>query len=234
MAEKDAVEEVKKEDKKTDLDSPKTYNSAAEELAAIELSIKRAQLEDLKLQKQEREYNMRDLRQRLGEREVKELQKQEDRAAQGRTFANQKAADEARQSACTHRKGGVVSPRDLSALSTGGNSDKYAVLKHQMINADIWVRCLRCGKTWVPPMKENFYLDAQGKKAPHSGKEAGTFSKSEYDAAWVKYREAVAFPTNNTMSGSVQCKFSKYNEEIGEWVDASAEYRAQLKNTNLR
>lgn len=215
-------------------EKPKVYANAAEELAAIELAIKKAQLEDLELQKQERQFNMTDLKQRLGERQVKELQKKEDREAQGRTFETQRATDENRQRICTHKKGGVVSQRDFKVLNTGGNGQQYAVIKHQMINGDIWVRCLRCAKTWVPPQKEKFYFDERGRVAPSKGESAGKFNEEKFKKAVQEYQMAVDFETNNSMSGSVQCRFSRYNEQTGEWVDAAAEYRKQLIDTNLR
>jgi hypothetical protein len=218
----------------SDEKKPQTFNSATEELAALELSIKKAQLADLELQRQEREYNMKDLKQRLSEREVKELQKKEDREAQGRTFATQAAADAQRQRVCTHKKGGIVSPRDFKVLNTGGNGQQYAILKHQMINGDLWIRCLRCGKTWVPPMKEKFYFDAKGRQAPATGAQAGKFDAEKYNQAYVDYQQACAFETNNSTSASVQCRFSRYNEETDEWVDASQEYRKTVINTNLR
>lgn len=215
-------------------DKPQVFSNAAEELAAIELSIKKAQLEDLELQKEERRLNMQDVKARLDERKIKDLQKKQDREAQGKTFASQAQTDAIRQKSCTHKKGGVVSARNMSALSTGGNGQQFAVIKHQMINGDIWVRCLRCAKTWVPPQKEKFFFDAKGKQAPADGPQAGVFDVEKYKEAVADYHRAVSFETNNSMSGSVQCKFLKYNEETGEWVDASADYRKSVIDTNLR
>jgi hypothetical protein len=210
---------------------PKIYSNAADEIAAIELSIKRAQLADLELQKQERELSIEEKRGTIADRMTKQKQKQLDRKQQGLTFAQQKAGDEAKQSVCTHKKGGVVSQRDMKVLSTGGNSPYYAVIKHQMINGDMWVRCLRCGKTWLPPVKENFYFDAKGKSvAPVDG----TFSAEKFAKTDAEYRTAVAFDTNNTSSGSVICRFSKWDEKSEQWIDASQDYRNNVKNTNLR
>lgn len=221
------------EDKKNE-EKLKTFNSAAEEIAAIDLAIKKAQLEDIELQKQERQFHMQDLKQRLDDRGIKEQQKKDDREAQGRTFATQRMTDENRQRVCTHKKGGVVSPRDFKVLNTGGNGQQYAVIKHQMINGDLWVRCLRCAKTWVPPMKDKFYFNERGQQAPSAGPQAGKYDADKFKQACVEYMQATNFETNNSPSGSVQCKFSRYNEETGEWVDASAEYRKQVLNTNLR
>ena len=212
-------------------EQPIVYKNAAEEIAAIELSIKKAQLSDIKLQQQERELNLRDLRERIGDRETRAKQKDLDRKQQGITFAQQRASDEAKQASCTHNKGGTVSQRDLHVLSTGGNSVQYAVIKHQMINGDFWVRCLRCGKTWLPPVRENYCFNAKGKRvAPRDG----TFSAEKFAAAEAEYLRAVQFETNNSPSGSVQCRFSKWDAESDQWVDATKDYRGVVKNTNLR
>lgn len=212
-------------------DKPKVYANAAEELAAIELSIKKAQLADLELQKRERELNIQDVRARIGDRETKAMQKTMDREAAGRTFAQQKATDEARWKVCTHKKGGVVSARNMSVLSTGGNSMQYAVIKHQMINGDMWVRCLRCGRTWLPPVKENFYFNAKGKQvAPKDG----TFDAAKFQAVHEEYLRAVNFETNNSPSGSVQCRFTKWDEKSEQWVDATQDYRNSVASSNLR
>jgi len=209
----------------------KVYSNAADEIAAIELSIKRAQLADLELQKQERELSIEEKRGTIADRVTKQKQKVMDREQQGKVFAAQKREDEAKQSACTHKKGGVVSQRNLQVLSTGGNSPQFAVIKHQMINGDLWVRCLRCGKTWLPPVKDNFYFNAKGKQvAPVDG----VFSVEKFEKAAADYRTAVAFETNNTSSGSVICKFSKWDEKSEQWVDATNEYREHVKSSNLR
>jgi hypothetical protein len=209
----------------------KVYANAAEEIAAIELSIKRAQLADLELQKQERELSIQEKRGTIGDRLNKQKQKEMDRTQQGKVFSAQKREDEAKWAACTHKKGGVVSQRNLQVLSTGGNSPQYAVIKHQMINGDFWVRCLRCGRTWLPPVKENFYFNAKGKQvAPVDG----VFSQEKFVQAENEYRQAVQFETNNTPSGSVICKFSKWDEKSEQWVDATNDYRQAVKNTNLR
>jgi hypothetical protein len=206
-------------------------SSATEELAQLELQIKREELEQLKLSRQEREYSIKDLKGRLAERDVKELQKKEDREAQGRTFAQQRGTDEARWKVCTHKKGGNVSQRDMRVLSTGGNATQYAVMKHQMINGDIWVRCLRCGKTWSPPLKSKFYFDVKGKQVPTH---MGEFDRIRFENAVIDYNRAVAFETNNTMSGSVQVRFSRWDEKSQQLVDASKDYAESIADTTLR
>ncbi len=209
----------------------KVYANAADEIAAIELSIKRAQLADIELQKQERELSIQEKRGTINDRLNKQKQKEMDREQSGKVFAAQKREDETKQSACTHKKGGVVSQRNLQVLSTGGNSPQYAVIKHQMINGDLWVRCLRCGKTWLPPVKDNFYFSVKGKQVATVD---GEFSAEKFAKAESEYRVAVQFETNNTPSGSVICKFSKWDEKSEQWVDATNDYRQAVRHTNLR
>lgn len=196
----------------------------------LELEIKKQQLEALKLEQEERTYHIKDLKARLADRDLAEKQLMEDRASQGRTFAQQEATDNYRFSICTHRKGGKVSARDHRVLSTGGNSEQFAVIKHQMINGDIWVRCLRCGKTWSPPVERNFFFDAKGRcVAPDDG----TFNQVKFDKAVEQYEAAIMYPTGNSMSTSVLCRFTKL-DELGRKVDAAADYRESIASTNLR
>lgn len=201
------------------------------EAKRMELQIKKRQLEALDLEQEERTYHIQDLKHSLAERAVKEKQATEDRAQQGRTFEQQRATDNYRYSICTHRKGGMVTPRDLRVLSTGGNREQYAVIKHQMINGDIWVRCQRCGKTWAPPVEKNFFFDEKGRVvAPQDG----VFSLAKFEKAQRDYVEATMLNTNNTMSGSVQCRFTTFDPDSKKMVDAADIYREALSNTNLR
>jgi len=201
---------------------------SAEELRQLELQIKRAELEEIELRKKEREFSLQDLKARVSERELKETQRRNDREQQGRTFAQQAANNELKWKNCTHKKGGKVKNRDMSVLTSGGNSDQYAVIKHQMITGDIWVKCLRCGKWWAPPVKSNFYFDKRGKQVPQH---MGEFSKEKFSEAVAEYNRAVRFETNNTMSGSVQAKFYRFNPETDKMEDATDEYRELLRDS---
>ena len=203
------------------------------ELAAklMELEFKKQALEAQSLEIEERKYHIKDLKARLADRDILEKQAKEDREQQGRTFAQQDATDLYRYSICTHKKGGLVSPRDQRVLTTGGNAAQYAVMKHQMINGDIWVRCLRCGKTWCPPVEKNFFFSAKGVQvAPVDG----TFNKIRYEKAIEDYKRATMFETNNSMSTSVQCRFSRFDLDSGKMVDAADTYRENIASTNLR
>ena len=201
------------------------------ETAKMDRELKKAELEAKQLEKQEREYHIRDLKGSLAKRDLEEMQLKENRQQQGETFAQQARQDKFRFSICTHKKGGTANARDTRCLSTGGNGNQYAIMKHQMINGDIWVRCLRCGKTWNPPVESNFYFNDKGVSvAPIDG----VFSKEAFNAAHVEYIKATMFETNNTMSGSVQVRFSRYDQASGKIVDGSDVYRESIASTNLR
>lgn len=197
----------------------------------LELQIKQQQLEAQTLEIEERKYHIKDLKSRLADRDILEKQAKEDREQQGRTFAQQDATDLYRYSICTHKKGGLVSPRDQRVLTTGGNAAQFAVMKHQMINGDIWVRCLRCGKTWCPPVEKNFFYDVKGKLVAPAD---GTFDKFKFEKAVEDYKRATMFETNNSMSTSVQCRFSRFDIDSGKMVDAADSYRENISSTNLR
>ena len=201
---------------------------------ALSLELKKAELEAKLLEKQEREYHIKDLKARLADRDIKEQQVQEDRAQQGRTFAQQDATDTYRYSICTHKKGGIVTPRDMRVLTTGGNNIQYAIMKHQMINGDIWIRCLRCGRTWAPLVERNFFFNEKGVAvAPGDGK----FDAVKFEQAKAEYKHATMFETNNSMSGSVQCRFHiKEKQADGSYkdVDAADKYRESISSTTLR
>ena len=212
--------------------------SVADQLARVQLENAKLEQENLlaekeakKLEKIEREYHIKSLKSNIADRELSDKQAQLDRQQQGQTFAQQDATDRYNWSQCTHRKGGMASARDVRCLTTGGNdAGQYAVIKHQMINGDIWVRCLRCGKTWSPPIERNFFF----RNGVVVAQQDGTFDKVKFEAAKVEYMQAVQFPTRNGTSGSVQCRFSTYDPQSGKQVDAADIYRERLASTNLR
>ncbi len=197
----------------------------------MELELKAQELEAKKLEIQERTYHIKDLKTRIQDREIKDKQLQEDRASQGRAMRQQDAIDTYQQNKCTHRKGGTASSRDITVLATGGNSNQYAVIKHQMINGDIWVRCLRCGKTWAPPVERNFFFDETGRAVSPAD---GVFDKARFTAAVENYKKATMFETNNSMSTSVQCRFFTIDEASGKQIDAADVYRDNIASTTLR
>ena len=200
------------------------------ENAILEQQNLKEELEAKATEKERRGLDIKKLKRELEKDALAQMQARNDRESQGRTFSQDDATDKYRWSICTHRKGGVVSSRDMRALTTGGSEDQYAVIKHQMINGDIWVRCLRCGKTWSPPVESNFYFRAGKVVAPVDG----VFDKDKFKQSHDEYMRAVQFPTRNSMSGSVQCRFFQVNPETGRQEDAADVYRENVKNTNLR
>jgi hypothetical protein len=197
----------------------------------LELELKQQELEAKQLEIQERTYHIQDLKVRIKDREIKDKQLQEDRAAQGVSMRQTDAIDLYQQGKCTHRKGGMASSRDISVLATGGNSNQYAVFKHQMMNGDIWVRCLRCGKTWAPPVERNFFFNDKGRVVAPAD---GVFDKERFKKAIDDYQRATMFETNNSMSSSVQCRFFQIDEVTGKQVDAADVYRDRIASTTLR
>jgi hypothetical protein len=71
----------------------------------------------------------------------------------------------------------------------------------------------RCGRTWNPPVEKNFFFNEAGKQvAPKDG----TFNRALFEKAIEDYKRATMFETNNSMSTSVQCRFSRIDPEIRE------------------
>jgi hypothetical protein len=107
------------------------------------------------------------------------------------------------ESQCSHKKAGMVRLTGTAASIrrglNNGNGSQYAVRKHQIINGDIWIDCLRCGKKWRPPVAENFTrVNWFGFTVP---------DVAAYVAAVEEYNRAKAFETNNVMSSSIQWAF---------------------------
>lgn len=236
-------------------DGFKKYANPADELAALQLSLVQAQLENAKAEQEERKaraeehkLTLIDVKQRVEKRQMEQAQRQESRQQQGRVFAQDAAVEAARQEVCTHRKGGIVTPRDMAVLTTGGDSQQYAVIKHRMIDGNLFIRCMRCSKTWTPPRRENFFFDRKrtdkdradkilkAKQMPYTGPQVGIFDELSFEIATGEYEKAKAFQTQNKESGSVICQFSKWNEETKTWDAAlgKAEYDRGMLNTNLR
>jgi hypothetical protein len=127
-----------------------------------------------------------------------------------------------RQSQCNHRKGGLISRRTITdaggekthttyTMPNKGTSPLYAVIKHQFSHGDIWVRCLRCGKWWKPPLRSQYKTDR------------------DFWRAMFEYEEALNFDTNNTTSGGVLLRFNTFSRD-GKWVDGTEIVRENLAN----
>jgi hypothetical protein len=169
----------------------------------IQLEIQKLQLENLKLEQLEKTLNLQDIQARVDERKMKAENVGQKAITNGQslkdTFRNQTKA----QDRCNHRKGG-----NGQAGYVGGQGDdpQYAVMKHTMCNGDVNIRCMRCGKTWKPPIADDFN------------------EREDYLDAYADYKTALNFPTRNSPSGSVQFRYS----------DGGAFYREATRSTNLR
>jgi hypothetical protein len=61
----------------------------------------------------------------------------------------------------------------------------------------------------------------------------GVFNRARFEKAQLEYMEAVDLNTNNSMSTSVQCRFTR-KEKNGQTVDAADIYRERISSSNLR
>lgn len=172
-------------------------------LTAMEEELKSLELESKRLEVLEKKANLEDIQERLAERQLKREQIRQSSITNGTTIRALKEEDQKVQRRCNHRKGG----NGASGVIGGqGDSLDYAVIKHTMLNSDMWIRCQRCGKTWKPPVKDHFS------------------NIEEYVKTLTEYEQAKHFPTKNTPSSSYQFRFS----------DNGAYFREVTKDTTLR
>lgn len=172
-------------------------------LTEMEEELKSLELQAAKLAIMEKEANLQDVRERLAERQMVRETRSMRAITNGQTLKQLAAADKQRQDRCNHRKGG----NGLSAIVGGqGDDNQFAVYKHMFCNGDIWVRCLRCGKKWAPPV------------------EAWFDTKEAYFAAYQEYQAALNFQTRNISSSSYVFRFS----------DGGAYFREMTRHSELR
>lgn len=164
-------------------------------------------MKELEMRKAEAE--LQDLEERLAERELKRENKRQRSVTNGATLRQISANDKIAQDRCNHKKGGNGAE---GIIGGQGDDSQYAVLKHRMPNGDVWVRCLRCGKTWKPPVKSEFTS------------KSGELNQAAYATAQSVYADAVAFQTRNVTSGSIQFRYS----------DGGEFFREVTKDSNLR
>lgn len=211
----------------------------------LERQIKEAELETKLLEQEEKKLNTEDLRLRIADRRLKEQQRKDDLMSRAQAMKAEDQANRDHWEVCSHKKGGRVSARDLKVLrSTGGNSPVYCVIKHQMINGDVYVYCTRCGKSWKPPIRDNFYYEGAVKITKSRNGDLkiigkvtipskGKFNEEAFNAASFEYDRALNFETTNTQSGSVQCRFSAKDEEGREYDDTES-YRKKVDDAGSR
>ncbi len=181
----------------------------------MEAEMRSLALESARLEVLEKKANLQDVQERLAERELKRESIRERGRVNQRTLDQTAVIEKQRQATCTHRKGGNGLPDFLGGR---GQDPQYAVIKHTMLNGDTWVRCMRCGKTWKPPVRRSFYFNTVGER---TSMERGTFSQHKYDAAMVEWREAVHFQTKNSTSSSYMFRFSDGGEYSREILEAT-------------
>jgi hypothetical protein len=154
-----------------------------------ELAYETAQLEheEKQLSILEKKAHLQDLHEQLAERELRRESKRSTSITNGATLTQLAHNDASAQKRCNHRKGG----NGAQGLILGqGHDSQHAVIKHTFANGDMWIRCMRCGKTWKPVMRENCKSD------------------EDYLRIMAAYEAAVNFQTNNTPSGSIQFRFT--------------------------
>jgi hypothetical protein len=206
--------------------TPKKELSALEqkqlELVEVELAIKKAKLAQLEkdndLDQQLKRAQLQDAEEQLANRKLKSENRLLKAKGNGATLRDIARNQQLTEQGCSHLKGGS----GIDALIKGGDDiGNYAVIKHTFANADVWIRCLRCGKTWKPPLEEDFVID-------------GEFNLALYTAAEQEYRTALDFSTRNQMSGSVMFGFKKIRGSKASDEDVANHYRKVTKNTTLR
>jgi len=180
-----------------------TEENQQEQLSPEEFEKKRQRLELRRL-----EADTQDIEERLAEREMKRETKRQRSINNGQTLRQIEASTKAVQEHCNHKKGGSGAQ---GFIAGEGDDSQYSVLKHRMPMGDVWVRCLRCGKTWKPPVESKYTVK-------------GKFDQDAFNAAVREYESAVAFQTRNQTSGSIQFRAS----------DGGKHFREVTKDVNLR
>ena len=177
--------------------------SKSAKLTAMEEELKALELEAARLSVLEKKANLEDLEERLNERKLKREAVRQTSVTNGATLKSLADDDRKVQARCNHRKGGNGA---AGVIGGQGDSLDYAVMKHTMLNGDMWIRCMRCGKTWKPSVQDHFK------------------TVEEYVKALTEYEQAKNFPTKNSPSSSYLFRFS----------DNGAYFREVMKNSTLR
>ena len=110
-------------------------------------------------------------------------QKRDDARTRNLAIKNYMRQRDAQQENCNHLKGGTGSEAFLRGQ---GDSPYYAIIKHKLPSNMYMVLCQRCGKEWHPADK----FDKSVKETPG-------------------YQQALAWPTNNSASGSSTFLFER-------------------------
>ena len=130
------------------------------------------------------------------------LHQQEQARIKGESLTGYAKALHQVQDSCNHRKGGYANLKTGHiSMGTDAGLGGFAVIKHTFAWGDTWVRCLRCGKWWKPPVRARFAYE------------------EDYIDALIEYKEALKFPTCNTTSAALQ--WGNRDPALhNEWVEA--------------
>ena len=140
------------------------------------------------LEKKRNELEMEDLEDRVVNRRQQKAVNRMNHDSQEQGLASARRDSIAAQKKCTHRKGGI----DVRGVRNGGNDPNYAVMRIRMMDGKIHQHCQRCPATWKP----------------------GDTAKNH--PTGVGYREAIAWPTDNTMAETAQFRFGAPRQEEGK------------------
>lgn len=165
-------------------------------------------LEAARLEVEYKTVQLQNARQTIDDHKMKLETKRANFVSHGQNLAQDRLKRDASQRTCNHRKGGDGA---RGVVAGQGQDTQYAILRHRMANGDIWVRCLRCAKTWKPPVKSE-----------HKSTES-------YNAAFVLYKEALDFPTRSIMSTGQQFQWG-YNDKGKGGPEF---YREKMASVNL-
>lgn len=183
--------------------APAAVAAAVEVKSTEQIELERLTLEEKRLAVEFQKAQLEDMRERLDERGLKRDLSRQRSLTNGQTLKQLKDNDEKVQKRCNHHKGG----NGMSGYINGqGDDPQYAVIKHKITNGDLWIRCMRCGKTWKPPL-------------PSEHK-----TTEEFQQAQLEYQAAMNFPTRNVTSSSIVFQFS----------DGGKQFREQNKDVTLR
>lgn len=168
--------------------------------AAHEERMRQLEVEEKLLNIERAKADLEDYKDRKDDRKVKQENKLSNYKTRGSALDANDNKTKQDQRRCNHRKGG----QGLQGVVGGrGDSTYYAVIKHTFCHNDTWVCCLRCGKTWKPPLERSFK------------------TKDEYYLAIAEYKMALDFPTLNAPSSSSQFQFSDNGARMREVLEPS-------------
>ena len=187
---------------------------------AVQAELNRNALLLSRLELQEKAASLIDLKERIAERGLKRESRESVYRGHGQNLAQDRRNKNIQQERCNHHKGGDGAK---GIIGGEGHDVQYAVLKHRMANGDMWVRCLRCAKTWKPPVKSMYET-----------REAYLVAKSEYELA-------AKFSTRNQTSSSKMFGWghSEQGESAGiKWepnaiMGGEEFYREKMKSVTL-